>query len=208
MGYRMRPQESSDVEMVAGNPPTRREAFRPVVRYTVAPQRINGRPLRFTRELALAIADTIARGTKPVRAAAMCGIPRSTFNEWRRRALNGDKRIKPLFAVIEAADDVFVGTMEESVAHQGKDGDPRVLLALLAARRPREYGRLAEKPKPKAVEEQTEPEKALTEEELATALSERGLPTDIFGLRVSEASEAELREAIEKLRVARGVVGE
>ena len=75
-----------------------------------------GRPCGLTEELTRRIADEVRLGAKPVRAAALCGVARSTWYDWIKKH---DARTQPYAGRIGSillAQSAFEAVVEQKIA--------------------------------------------------------------------------------------------
>ena len=137
-------------------------------------ENLGGRPSGLTEDLARRIACEVRMGAKPLRAAALCGVARSTWYGWLERH---EQRIQPyasLIGIILLAQDSFEAVTEQRVAEAA---EWQAAAWILKTRHRREYGdRVETREPPKA-----EPQRiGLTKQELIAEAERRGLPTKIF----------------------------
>lgn len=134
-----------------------------------------GRPHGLTQFLADRIASEVRLGATPREAAAVCGVPESTWYGWLREHRDGVQPSAALIGGILLAEASFIAATEQQLASAP---EWQAQAFILKSRRRAIYGDKVEVTK----QQEEEPQRiGLTRQELIEEAEKRGLPTTIFG---------------------------
>ena len=97
------------------------------------------RPTDCTPEVIEAFERSLRRGYSVMASAQAAGIHVSTAHEWRRRGEAGEQPFAEFAHRVHMAKQAGLRRVEATVVKAAKD-DPKVALAILRARNPREWG--------------------------------------------------------------------
>lgn len=129
-----------------------------------------GRPSALTDKLAGAIAAEVRLGSTPREAAALCGVPTSTWYNWLERHAARTQPYAARIGSILLAEQGFVALQEQKLAG---DAAWQATAFILKARRRATYG-------DKVEQTVVEAPKELTVDELRAKAIEMGLPEVVF----------------------------
>jgi hypothetical protein len=97
----------------------------------------SGRPITLDDELSARIAAEVRLGAKPVRAAALCGVSRSTWYRWLEQHADRLQPYARLIGPILLAQEAFEAVQEQKIAGAS---EWQAAAWILKTRHRREYG--------------------------------------------------------------------